>query len=325
MKLADGQTVVEITQYLPDAEPGSAGSFASRSDQPRNPMVDLRIHRPGDASPMRQIALARFPSLNLDRMHGQTSRVQFWYHHPAVKPNPGVEFLQTPDGKLFARIQRDGKLDARGEVRPGEQLALDAQITLTLAEHLPAARREISFRSVPSKPGDESSLPAAVLVRATVADAQRNLWLRQNDPEHGAQQLATPDGPVVVEFDEEQLSLGFALKLLDFRRGMNPGRMGAASFASKVQLIDENAGVEREYEVSMNAPLTHGKYTFYQSSYQELPDGREASILTVAYDPGGFLKYLGSALICLGTIAMFARRQFVARGAVAADSQGVSE
>jgi hypothetical protein len=55
----------------------------------------------------------------------------------------------------------------------------------------------------------------------------------------------------------------------------------------------------------MNEPLSHGKYTFYQSSFQELGGGKSASILSVAYDPGRTLKYLGSLMICLGIGVMF--------------------
>jgi len=52
----------------------------------------------------------------------------------------------------------------------------------------------------------------------------------------------------------------------------------------------------------MNAPLSHGKFSFYQSSFIEQPNGRSVSILSVAYDPGEFLKYLGSLMICLGIL-----------------------
>ena len=54
----------------------------------------------------------------------------------------------------------------------------------------------------------------------------------------------------------------------------------------------------------MNAPLTHGKYTFYQSGFDQTADGKDVSVLSVAYDPGRFLKYLGSLMICVGIFVM---------------------
>ena len=54
----------------------------------------------------------------------------------------------------------------------------------------------------------------------------------------------------------------------------------------------------------MNRPLVHREFAFYQSSFQQLPEGREVSILSVAHDPGRFLKYSGSLMICLGIFVM---------------------
>ena len=82
--------------------------------------------------------------------------------------------------------------------------------------------------------------------------------------------------------------------------------MGDASFSSSVMLIDAVAtNLDEHHEISMNEPLVHGRYTFYQSSFQESGEGKTASILTAAYDPGQFLKYLGSIMICLGSAWMF--------------------
>ena len=97
----------------------------------------------------------------------------------------------------------------------------------------------------------------------------------------------------------------FSLKLVRFKHGLNPGRMGDASFASVVRLVDRAANVDREEEISMNQPLAYGKYVFYQSSYDTLPDGRNVSRLSVGCDPGRFLKYAGSYLLCAGVFIVF--------------------
>ena len=44
---------------------------------------------------------------------------------------------------------------------------------------------------------------------------------------------------------------------------------------------------------------------FYQSNLYTLPDGKKVSRLTVGHDPGRFLKYLGSIVLCIGTFIVF--------------------
>ena len=91
---------------------------------------------------------------------------------------------------------------------------------------------------------------------------------------------------------------------------MNPGGMGDARFASTVHLHDEAKHIDQDHEISMNEPLVHGKYTFYQSGI--LPSGT-GTVLTVACDPGLFLKYLGSIMTCAGTVIMFVTRSNLAK------------
>ena len=59
----------------------------------------------------------------------------------------------------------------------------------------------------------------------------------------------------------------------------------------------------------MNEPLNHRGYKFYQSRYVPDPEtGRMLSILQIGKDPGRFLKYTGSLLICLGAFLQFYMR-----------------
>ena len=305
ISLAEAGPRVEIVEYLPAARPDEGGKFASQGDEPRNPVLELRIHFPDREKPLRQIAFARHPLLNLDAVHGKSSPVKFWYYHPAVKPEPGTQFLQTPDGKLFARTVVDGKYESRGEVQAGDEVATSAGLRLKLLDHLPHAREEVLFRPVELARGETSGPEAAVLTEITAGGKTQQVWLKRNDENHGFRTLESPEGPLAIAYGYERVPLGFALKLQDFRRSRNPGGMGDASFASTVQLIDRAQGVDAKREISMNEPLVHGKYTFYQSGFHEFPDGKEATVLTVAYDPGRFLKYAGSLMICVGCFFMF--------------------
>jgi hypothetical protein len=100
------------------------------------------------------------------------------------------------------------------------------------------------------------------------------------------------------------------LKLADFRRQQNPGRAGNASFSSDVQVVDEACRVDQQHHIAMNEPLTHRRFTFYQSSFKDDGHGHEASVFSVAYDPGRLLKYAGSLMICLGIAIMFYMRAY---------------
>ena len=92
---------------FPTPGPNTDGRFVSQGSEPLNPLLELKVHLPGKEEPIRQIAFARMPFLNLDGIHGQSCPVKFWYCHPAVAPRTGHRVLQTPDGKtLLPRRQR---------------------------------------------------------------------------------------------------------------------------------------------------------------------------------------------------------------------------
>ena len=120
-----------------------------------------------------------------------------------------------------------------------------------------------------------------------------------------------PAARSLLRYGHGQAPLGFALKLADFRREFNPGGEGDAAFASTVHLVDTELDLDESHEISMNEPLTHRQYTFYQSGFNESGHGREASVFSVAYDPGRPLKYAGSLMICSGIAIMFYMRLFL--------------
>ena len=306
--LTDSEIAVEIVDYFPDAVPTGGGRFASRSDRPKNPLLELLIHLPDRNEPVRQIAFAKTPMLNLDGVYGSVP-VKFYYYHPAIDVPIGAEFLQTPDGKLHSRVAAGEKYEFRGEVKLGERIETAAGFGVTVQQYIPHAQKKVSFRSIKLAAGETSGPEAAALVEVNAWGTKEEIWLKRFDPQHGTQTVPTAQRPLEVSFGYGELPLDFSLKLIDFQRGVNPGGMGNASFSSSVTLTDLSQDInEEEHLISMNQPLTHGKFTFYQSSYRELGGGVEMSILSVAYDPGRFLKYLGSLMICIGTLVMICRR-----------------
>jgi hypothetical protein len=306
---------VEIVRYLPNAKPTPNGEFVSRPEGTDNPVLELNIHLPKQEEPRRQLAFAKAPLLNLDGVHGVMSPVKFWYHHPGTKPIAGAEFVQTPAGKLYCRPVKEGARGTCREVAEGDRVAIGGGFRVVIEKYIPHARRRVVFSSIETDLGAASGATsgpeAAVLVEVTTAGSTREVWLKRQDDLYGTTRLTTTRGPLELTFAYEELPLGFRLELEDFTRRQNPGRVGDAAFSSSVRLIDAARAIHRQHEISMNEPLSHGKFRFYQASFQELSGGREVSVLTAACDPGRTLKYLGSCLICGGIVMMFCTRSYM--------------
>ncbi len=307
--LGESGVSVEIVDYYPDARPMPDGrKFVARSDKPRNPVLELRVHLPGISEPIRQLAFAKAPLLNLDGVFGRVCPVKFWYHHANMPQTPGVLFLQTPAGKLYCRSVMDGSLAEPSEVALDNKIPVGGQFDIAVVEHLRRARREVTFTSLESASNTTNSAEAAAMLELSFGAERRRLWLSRGEGEFGMQSVLTPQGPATVTFERQQLPLGFTIVLQDFVGEFNPGHDGHAAFTSHVKLVDPANGAEKAGEISMNAPLAQGKFTFYQSDSQELPGGAEASVLTVTYDPGRLLKYVGSLMICAGIFFVFYSR-----------------
>src|SRR5262249_53052965 len=116
--------------------------------------------------------------------------------------------------------------------------------------------------------------------------------------------------------DVDRKPLGFKLKLDDFDVGFEPGTEQATKFVSQVRLTDPAEKIEDQpHTISMNHPLYHRGYTFYQSRYvpdidphTERPTGRFQSIFQVAINPGRPIIYSGCLLVVLGAFVQFYMR-----------------
>jgi hypothetical protein len=126
--------------------------------------------------------------------------------------------------------------------------------------------------------------------------AGQKLWL-----ELGASgQVTAGDSLYYVQFARKQVDLGFDLLLKHFEVGYYEGTSRPKSYSSEVEVEGE------AHTISMNEPLHHGGFTFYQASYEMDEAGQpRLSVLSVNYDPGRWIKYLGSLMITFGILSMF--------------------
>jgi hypothetical protein len=107
-------------------------------------------------------------------------------------------------------------------------------------------------------------------------------------------------------------NLGCKLKLLRAEQTNDAGTQSAATYTSFVQLTDADQNIkDDDHVITMNAPLHHRGYKFYQSGYElvDMEQGSQKPIskttLTVSYDPGIYLKYLGQLMLGVGIFTMF--------------------
>lgn len=313
VSLGDTGIAVEVLQYFPNAKSDAHSRFQSVGTEPRNPLVELKVHVPGEPQPLRQLAFAKSPLLNLDGVYGTVCPVKFQYHHPAAKPSPGVELLQAQDGKLYCRLVSAGGVAPKGEVTVGSAVAVSNNFSVSVAEYMEHARPKLTFEAEEPTEDEKAKSEAAVEVEVWAAGVMQTLWLQRNDPDYGTRTVVTPDGPLQLTFGQGESPLGFSVRLLNFRRDVNPGGVGNATFASTVRVVDEPRGVDAEHTVSMNEPLTYNRLTLYQSSFNESDHGPKTSTFSVAYDPGRTAKYAGSLMICFGIATMFYMRAYFFR------------
>jgi hypothetical protein len=142
---------------------------------------------------------------------------------------------------------------------------------------------------------EKTPAPDAVEV-VELGFGKENLWLELGS----SGQIPLGDALYYVQYTKKEVDFGFELKLHEFHIGYDEGTNKPASYASDVEFEGS------KQTISMNEPLHHNGYTFYQSSYESDASGKpKFSVLSVNLDPGRRIKYLGSLMIVFGIISMF--------------------
>lgn len=111
-------------------------------------------------------------------------------------------------------------------------------------------------------------------------------------------------------FGKDQKPLPFSIRLEQFTKEAYPGTTKARAYSSDV--VIEDGALNLPARISMNAPLHYRGYTFYQSSFEDGPQG-VLTILSVVQNHGRIFPYLGTLLIVAGLIVHVARQPRVRR------------
>jgi len=215
-----------------------------------------------------------------------------------------------------------------------------AKLEMRVDRFLPADQLEIATLPLAfNKDKAPAAKRRAARVRLSVDGTSEDFWLAGIP----VQPIDEPPGPteertvagarrsVTVRLVPDAVDIGFDVKLDNFERKLDPGTSQASHFSSLVEFVSR-AGkplVKQPVTITMNAPVDFSdpasgrSYRLFQESFmgpwmpgddlyekftkaaKEKPEKLEASVLTVNYDPGRGVKYLGSGLIVAGIFTMF--------------------
>jgi hypothetical protein len=284
-----GSDEIKVTEYeqfaFREAETSDSGQM---SDGPairfqlENPNVNLTqwLRREG-----------RQPSAEIDL---GPAKVIFTNQIPAPMGRNAVVLVASKAANALDYViyNKDNTVRKKGVVHQSETVETGWMgMKFRLLRYIPHAKEVVTYRQSPT---------ASPLSNPAIHFSFRGTgyWLGLDS----AVRVFLPDRMFLISYGHRQVPLGFPLTLKDFRVGMYQGTDRAASYESLVQIPGGHDVV-----ISMNEPLKYNGYTFYQSSFErDERTGKPAiSILSVNYDPGRWIKYLGSMLMVLGSIILF--------------------
>ena len=291
---------VELINYIPDAmealEEGSEGGTE---------VLELMVTEAGGGKPIK-----------LQRGS--------YYENDAIALNFGSEkmFLRpvidiyVKDGKLFMKhsmpltwLKMDD--DTKGEFEPSDAREFSIR-TLHGAGGSNFVLRKFykhAKRIIVSNPNASAMKPEqdALEFRITVDDISKDIMIFGQAGRKAKESHNEVNGVHVhVSYGAKKIELPFGIKLLDFQLDRYPGSMSPASYASEVELIDNEKNIHMPYRIFMNNILEHRGYRFFQSSYDRDEKG---TILSVNNDPGTLPSYIGYFLLGLGMFwSLFSRK-----------------
>lgn len=297
------------------------------SSEPSNPRCQFELAAP-DGVARRYGVYGRMPGqafASRDSGKNNSALPTVWYHAPDQRfgedPRGLLQLVCTPERKLYYRSYASSKgtafhFESKGEAVPGGDaypIWSGMKFRFRVLDFLPTAVAEPWYIPEDARPGLEDPqmrLRPALRCRLTVGDKSKEFWVPQT--EQSVTPVEVGGREFGVGFNDQKMQLGFDVKLLRAEQTVDPGTDQPASYTSYVQITDKAEGIDaQDAIITMNQPLTHRGYKFYQTSLQPAgPDQRtlkptNLSVLTVSRDPGLPLKYVGSSMLALGIACMF--------------------
>jgi hypothetical protein len=235
------------------------------------------------------------------------------------KGKPVLAFQAEKDGTLSYVAQTAEGSKSEGHIASAKAEGTELQpgwkggVTVKILKYLPDAIPLVNYKPARVQYGKEAPPSAIHLVVSSgeqpSKDASSEVWLGLG--EHAILQAGGKETD--VSYSNRRLVLPFGIKLNHFSIQTYQGSRDPSSYASDVTVVeggpDSGAGKDAKpltQTISMNEPLHHQGITLYQASFEDAEPRPTVTILSVNRDPGRVWKYLGSLLIVLGSIVLFA-------------------
>jgi hypothetical protein len=234
-------------------------------------------------------------------------------HDPEEK-KPWLDLLPGKEqGTLLYRLGRGTKVTSSGLLKSGEELTLgwaDWRLHLleiapdkTIASSLSPVEKDASKKSDGGVPGFHAFLNTPGGQRGEPA------WIASGE----VVPLTLDRDLVRLGYGLELKPIPFSIALTDFQVPRDEGTETPSDFHATVQFKNLKTGEEKGGEIRMNHPasypggllanITGFNHKFSQAEWN--PQDLKETTLQVLYDPGWFLKWVGSLAICLGIATMF--------------------
>jgi hypothetical protein len=331
-------TLAEATEF-----PTSTGRLDQFLGEDPIPIAVFKIQA-GKGEPITHMALANLPMVpnvipSSDSSNKAPQPPLAAIHYmvsPTLDPKTNgrfgqIDILAGPDDALYYRVFGRGKEGGKNELRASGPLEtgkpilafggganMPMTITFQLDQYMRAGIEKRIYEPVILPKGQMGNGIAACRAEMTVNGETKDVWLSRSenlDPPP-SRFLTFGDRVYEIAYDVDRRPLGFELKLDDFDMGFEPGTEQPTHYVSQVRLTDSSAGIkEKPYEISMNHPLDHRGFTFYQSNYIRMRDphtggftGQFQSVFQVATNPGRPIIYAGCLLVVAGAFIQFYMR-----------------
>lgn len=322
--IADGEFTLKKVRFLPYARVAENRLIDDPKSGKWNPAVEFTI-MDAEGREEHHTRFALFP--DFDSLHGKETPNVFHLKVELRAPSPEesapaaarpeLVFEAREEGDWTWRAVKSDGSEKTGTVQDGGSFEtgwMDMKITVD----------RIAQRAVTTRVTDELSAGAAAPVsegaggeeaetgaRVSYTDADgavREDWVLTSKP----LAIETAAGKWTLSLIDRSLPLPFTLQLRDFRKIDYPGTTNPASFESDVTLFDNAKGkkVKIERTIKMNEPLDYAGWRIFQSSYIQDPQFGEASVFTIAKNPGIGLTYAGLLILLTGVILLFYIKPF---------------
>ncbi len=203
--------------------------------------------------------------------------------------NPADILLIASPSALHYRLKFDGSIKP---VMVGQKFTVGS-ISLTVTDH----KDRVVIRDFYEPANGREGNPALQFSVITPdGKSSGPIWVGYGS------QVQPGNSGALFRMTARQHDLGFSVQLEKFKREFYPGTNQPASYASDV-IVQDPAQGKTPFHISMNHPLVHRGWKFFQSSFIE--GTPTYSILAVAYDPGTETVYIGCIALILGLIGIF--------------------